>query len=300
MSHPTLITGASGFLGTQIVSHIKAESISLGRSKSNDIICDLATQIPTIPAVSTVIHNAGKAHSIPKSKEEIQAFYQINYKGTKHLLEGLEGKSLQQFVFISTVAVYGRHQGEDISEDAPLEGETPYALSKIKAEQLLTEWCHARNIPLLILRLPLVYGHNPPGNLGAISKMIRQKSYVQIKGNTARKSMVLADDVAQLIASIKGESGIFNLTDGIHPSFSDLEKALSEVYATRIRMILPKFILQILALGGDLIQAVGLPFPLSTTRLRQMTTTLTFKDSKARQELNWQPRSVIEHAHLIK
>jgi len=72
----------------------------------------------------------------------------------------------ESFIFVSTVAVYGCETGEDIDENHPLKGNTPYALSKIQAEKFLTEWCHTNNVKLGIIRPSLIAGPNPPGNLG--------------------------------------------------------------------------------------------------------------------------------------
>ncbi len=294
-----LLTGATGFLGRIIHEHQQVRTLRLGRSPQNDIRCDLSREVPKLPAVHTVIHNAGKAHSVPRSAAEAQAFFEVNEQGTRNLLQGLQAHPPRQFIFISTVAVYGLDNGSSISEAAPLLGISPYAQSKINAEQAVREWCQQRNIPALILRLPLVYGPNPPGNLGDISKMIQAGRYVRIRGNKAHKSIVLAEDVAKLIARVDGQSGTYNLTDGVHPRFSDLEDAIAQVHEQYIRLSLPLFLLRLGAYAGDVFKKAGLPFPLYTERLNKMTAPLTFDDRKARQELNWSPEPVLSQAEAI-
>lgn len=64
------------------------------------------------------------------------------------MLQGLEGSqtSPKAFIFISSVAVYGRENGINISEDAPLLAKDPYGLSKIQAEKLVLDWCVRNNV----------------------------------------------------------------------------------------------------------------------------------------------------------
>jgi nucleoside-diphosphate-sugar epimerase len=238
-------------------------------------------------------------HSVPQTETEAQVFFEVNEQGTRNLLQGLQARPPRQFIFISTVAVYGLDNGSNISEAAPLQGSSPYAQSKINAEQAVREWCQQRGIPTLILRLPLVYGPNPPGNLGDISKMIQAGRYVRIRGNKARKSIVLAKDVAKLIARVDGQSGTYNLTDGVHPRFSDLEEAIAEVHEQYIRLALPLSLLRLGAYAGDVFKKAGLPFPLYTERLNKMTATLTFDDHAAQKDLGWKPQPVLSKAASI-
>jgi nucleoside-diphosphate-sugar epimerase len=236
-----------------------------------------------------IVHAAGKAHTIPANDQEAAEFRKVNLDGTKNLLSGIEKSGFfpETFVFISTVAVYGLETGDSISEESPLKGETPYARSKIAAEQVVTDWCTERGVKYVILRLPLVAGTDAPGNLGQIRKAIAGGYYVRIKGNKARKSVVLAEDVARLLPDLSGKQGIYNLTDGIHPFFSEIEAALSREAGKAVRFSMPFFILQWAARAGD-----WLPFfPVNSLKLKKMTSSLTFSDEKARRELGWSPRA---------
>lgn len=91
------------------------------------------------------------------------------------------------FIFISSVAVYGCDSGENITEEHSLDGTTPYALSKIKAEKYLEGWCIMHNVKLSILRPSLIAGPNPPGNLGAMIRGIRNGKYLSIAGEKPGK-----------------------------------------------------------------------------------------------------------------
>lgn len=248
--------------------------------------------MPDLPAFDRVIHVAGKAHVYPKTEVEKQEFFTVNEKGTIHLCQALEksGALPKQFVFISTVAVYGREFGTGIREYEPLRGETPYALSKIRAEEFLQAWGKQHGVKILILRLPLIAGPNPPGNLGKMLQAIPKGRYLSIGGGKARKSMVLAADVAELIVRETHAEGIYHLTDGEHPSFRELEEVICRHYQVALPKVLPLGWARLLGKIGDI-----LPFsPINSSTIDKMTLDLTFDDSKARRELSWQPRSVLQ------
>ena len=327
---PTLLlTGAAGFLGRILHAELGAAGpvLTLGRSAGNDLRVDLAKEVPARPIpegrddqgfrpdrgglardrlqrrrpigreprLPHGHHAAGKAHCLPRTAAEAEAFFAVNHRGTLHLLAALERLPAppRRFVFISTVAVYGRAEGEGIDETHALLGATPYARSKIEAEAAVRTWCEARSVAWFILRLPLVAGPHPPGNLGAMRRAIARGRYFRIAGNRARKSVVLAADVARLIGRLEEQSGAYNLTDGIHPTFAQLEEAIAGALGKRIPLSLPGWLVAGAGKAGDLLTRGGLPFPLTTDRLRKMTGTLTFSDEQARRELGWKPRSVL-------
>lgn len=292
-----LLTGASGFLGTAIktICEKKHKVVTIGRQKGNGIVCDLATQNPTIDNIDAVIHAAGKAHIYPKTEAEKQSFFDVNVTGTKHLLESLEHLNIKHFIFVSSVSVYGLGRGEQIGEDVALKGNSPYALSKIQAEQLIVDWCKQKQIPYLIVRLPLVVGPNPLGNLGKMIDAIQRGRYVRIAKGNARKSMVLASDVASLFerwlsASIPN-SGIYNLTDGHHPTFYELEEALKVKFNKRTIPTVPLYLATMMGKFGDRFSF----FPVNSQTIEKITCTFTFSDAKARKELNWSPTSILNY-----
>lgn len=291
-----LITGATGFLGQAIRNHLnilQVPSVSLGQSNGNKVRCNLANEIPEIPEVELVIHSAGKAHSVPKTDEEKADFFKVNVQGTKNLLAGLENNSsLRKFVFISSVAVYGITEGTEIDENSPLKATDSYGKSKIEAELIIQNWCKAKNIEFYILRLPLIAGANPPGNLGAMIKALKKGFYFSIGKADVKKSMVLASDVAALIPKLNGKSGIYNLTDGYHPTFDELEKGLAKALNLKPPLKIPQSVAALIAKTGDLI---GSKSPINSQKLKKIQSTLTFSDKKARAELGWNPKKVLEN-----
>ena len=290
-----LITGGSGFLGRAILKRFQEQDIiRLGRSERCEIKCDIARETPLISMQPDyLIHAAGKAHMIPKTQEEADAFFRVNTVGTERLLQALKGKSLKGIIFISTVAVYGLETGYMIDEDEPLSGQSPYALSKIQAEKLLEEYAHQNSVPLLILRLPLLTGPDAPGNFGAMVRAIQKGYYFRIGDGSARRSMVRAADVADALPLLLGRSGTYNLTDGHHPSVGELDQVIARKLHRNIRTLPMKWA-RLLARIGDRIP--GSPF--HTARLDKLSNELIFTDAKARTDWGWSPHRVIDNLDI--
>lgn len=286
-----LMTGASGFLGGIMKRTLETHDIiTVGRHPEDNILCDLSQAIPGLVESDIVVHAAGKAHVIPKDRSEEEAFFNVNLEGTKNLLKGINKlESLPAgFVFISTVAVYGVETGTLISEDHPLSGNTPYALSKIKAEQEVLSWGASSGVPVTILRLPLVVGPGAPGNLGAMVRHLQRGTYLRIGNGAARRSMVLAEDVALLIPGLLGRSGIYNLTDRMNPSIAELDSVIAAKMHKKI-LVIPSYVASFLAKLGDIIPRS----PFNTYRFDKLRQSLTFTDDKAVKEFDWTPRSVL-------
>ncbi|MFD0994128.1 NAD-dependent epimerase/dehydratase family protein [Tenacibaculum geojense] len=287
-----LLTGASGFLGKEIFKQLvqmkNFNITTIGRSDENDIICDLSND--SVPGhnitYDMVVHAAGKAHSVPKTKEEEEDFFNVNYKGTRKILNGLKENLPNTIVFISSVSVYGLEHGQMIDESFSLKGIAPYAKSKILAEKEILKFCKANDVNYVILRLPLISGSNPPGNLGKMINAIKKGYYFRIGKGEARKSMVSAIDVASLIPNLYEKNGIYNLTDRIHPSFKQIEDHIALIYNKKI-MRFPKLPFVMLAKIGDILPK----FIINTDKLNKITKSLTFSDNKAVKELNWKPSS---------
>lgn len=295
MSERVLLTGASGFLGSVIneVLRKEFEVVTLGRSSANQIQSDLSVEIPKITSsVDWVVHAAGHAHRIPRSATERKIFEAVNQVGTSNLLRAFDKlQPPKAFVFISSVSVYGCEHGEHIDELYPLTGRSPYAVSKIEAEKAVSSWCAQRNVCCSILRLPLIVGPGAPGNLGKMIRAIRQGWYVGLGDGRARKSVVLATDVANFLPVVKERGGVYNLTDGVHPTMLELENAIARALGRSSPRRLPIPWLHWLA------RAIGwIPgSPLNVALVDKLSNSLTFDDAKARSMAGWKSSDVIAH-----
>lgn len=290
-----LFTGANGFLGKNVIPILKNKGVdvkTLSRNHS-DYNADLPVEIPNInEEFDVVFHAAGKAHSIPKTAQEKEEFYLVNFEGTKNLSKSLEKLPPRHFIYVSSVAVYGREEGLDITEKHPLGGITPYAKSKILAENYLQEWCSAKGVILTILRPSLIAGKNPPGNLGSMIKGIKGGYYFNIGNGEAKKSVVWAEDFAEIITlAVESNGGIFNVADDNQPTFGEIASIISKKLGRPNPKNIPYNIIKVVALVGDLL---GEKSPITSLKLKKITSHLTFSNQKIKSQLKWKPTNVLQ------
>lgn len=290
-----LVSGATGFLGKYIISELASESYdTIGRSNSNTIKIDFAKteNLLNLPGVyDYLLIASGHAHVFDNNASEKLLHHNVNFVGTKILINSIDIKRLKGVVYISSVAVYGDKMTIPFREDDELLGVSSYAKSKIAAEKFLLNWSLENNIPVLILRVPLIAGKFAPGNLAAMIEAIRKKRYFSVARGESRRSMVLADDLAKYIVNNLGNNGVYNLSDGCHPSYRQLEKLISKQLNVSPPKEIPILVAKIAAKIGDVF-----PFlPINSLRLNKLICDLIIDDSKARNETDWHPKSVIEN-----
>lgn len=300
-----LLTGGAGFLGRMLAAGLR-------ESGAEVLVADLR-ELPgfgfqpidlTRPETlawrggrfALLVHAAGLAHTRPRTEAERQRFFEINAGGTARLLDSLAGELRPAMaVLVSTVSVYGRDEGELLDEETPLAAADPYGASKIEAERIFRGWAERHGVRWTILRLPLVWGEDPPGNLGAMIAAMRAGRYFGIGRGEARKSIVWGMDVARVLLRAAREGGLYHLTDGCHPTFREIEEAVAARLGLRPPRRLPRWIGWMTAAAGSMLRhALRLPVPLDLPTYSKMISTLTFSDHRARRCLGWQPWSVAQ------
>ena len=226
-----LLTGHTGFLGSVIYKELKKSFhvLTAGRDASCDYNLDFSTWEGALELkhpIDAIVHVAGLAHNKAKSKEELIA---VNTTSVQHALSLAFNNEIETFVYISSTAVYGKTYGVNIQENSSIKDKSDFALSKREAEKLIESFTLGSK---LILRLPLVLGPNPPGNLGRLLKSISSGSHICLQGNQAQKSVVFASDVANLISQWLSQpqriSGTMNLCNETAPAFNWIENSIAE------------------------------------------------------------------------
>lgn len=293
-----LFTGGTGFLGRNVrpILDKRYEVTTCGITPDDMIKANLAKEVPVLPQkYDIVLHACGKAHVVPKTEAEKQAFYDVNYKGTIHLCDALEKVGAPKaLIFISTMSVYGDVAGNNFTEGTPLRGDSPYADSKIKAEDFLTRWCKMNHVTLGILRPSLLAGVGAPGNLGAMVNGIKTGKYLSIAGGKARKSILMAEDIANLVPLVAEKGGTYNVCDDYNPSFGELEASIAKQLGKRKPISIPYWMAKCLALIGDVFSF----FPINSARLDKIVTSDTWSNEKAKRELGWQPMNVLDNYRI--
>ena len=294
-----LFTGGTGFLGKNVrpILDKMYEVTTCGITPDDMIKANLAKEAPVLDQhYEVVLHACGKAHVVPKTEEEKKAFYDVNYTGTIHLCDALKKAGVPKaLVYISTVAVYGCEYGELITEEHPLEGTTPYADSKIKAEEYLTQWCERHGVVLGILRPSLLAGKGAPGNLGAMVNGVRKGFYMNIADGKVVKSILMAEDIAHILLALIEKGGVYNVCDTFQPSFGQISESVARQLGKRKPISIPYWMAKCMALVGD---CLGSKAPINSYKLEKMTKSLTFSNEKARRELEWEPLDVLTHYNI--
>ncbi len=281
-----LITGSCGFLGRYLCHEFSdCDVTTLGLNPHNDVVCDLSTSLPTFNRqFDIVIHAAGDPR--PDKAEA------VNHRGTRNLCKGLENNPPREFVFISSVQVYGKESGEDYDESTPIVPKTEYGKSKYNAEQFLKEWCNKHAVILTILRPPLIVGTRMKGLLRSMVNGIYHGYYFHIKGNEARRSVIHATDVSRVVRGISSIGGVYNITDGVSPMVNDFAEALAYRMGDKRIYTVPMSFVKYVAKIGDII---GYSAPITTQKLSHLTQTLTFNSDAILNVIDWKPNSVIEY-----
>ena len=291
-----LFTGGTGFLGRNVRPILDRiyDVTTCGITSDDMLKVNLANEVPVLDKhYDIVLHACGKAHVVPKSEADKQAFYDVNFQGTVNICAALEKVGVPKaLIFISTVAVYGCETGSDITEEHPLLGKTPYADSKIKAEEFLQEWAAKNNVTLGIIRPSLIAGPNPPGNLGAMINGIKSGRYLSIAGSKARKSVLMVEDIARLVPLLAEKGGIYNVCDSYNPSFRELEDVICRQLGKKLPLSIPYWMAKSMALVGD---CLGSKAPINSLKLEKITKPLTFSNKKAREVLGWEPTNVLDN-----
>jgi len=290
-----LLTGSNGFLGKIIKNELFHNHYlkTLARNNS-DYNYDISINhnFSFTDNFDLIIHCAGITNRKVISNDAKIDFLKVNVNGTANLLNSLSQNYLPKyFVLISSVSVYGINEGSFVDEKAPLLAKDAYGASKIKQELLVTKWCEQNDIICTILRLPLIIGESPKGNLKTMINGIKYGYFFYINQGDQRRSMVLGCDVARIIVRLAKYGGTYNLTDGLHPSYLSFAKVIGLKYGKSFIPSLPFWQANLIAKLGDYLGAAS---PFNSKKLSSISKTLIFDDSKAR-KLGWKPQSVLDY-----
>ncbi len=245
MSEKILLTGATGFIGQRFLEFNagRFEMATVSFSKT-DCSCGI-----DFYEVKTVLHLAGIAHQMQKIDDQI--YFDVNHKKTLELADEAKKMGVRQFIFVSSVKVFGEETSEkSLDENSPTDPQDAYGRSKLAAENDLLKMAD-ENFRVAIVRPPLVYGPRVKGNMLKLLQLLEKAKAVPFAGINNRRSMVFVDNLIALFNKIieKRASGIFIAGDAEPISTSELVVFMAKYSQKSTRNLkIPTFIIKILTL----------------------------------------------------
>lgn len=155
----------------------------------------------SLPGIDAVVHTAARVHVMrDESENPLEEFRAANVAATLNLARQATAAGVRRFIFISSVGVNGAQTQEAaFSELDPANPRTPYAISKYEAEQGLREIARQTGLEVVIVRPPLVYGPNAPGNFGALVRAVASGWPLPLGAVRNRRSLVGVDNLVDFV-----------------------------------------------------------------------------------------------------
>jgi NAD dependent epimerase/dehydratase len=182
--------------------------------------------------------------AIPFSYHSPDTYVETNVKGTLNVLQAARSLGVQRLIHTSTSEVYGTARFVPITEEHPLQGQSPYSATKIAADQLAYSFYASFGLPVIIARPFNTYGPRQSAR-AVIPTIITQiaNGMRQIKlGATSptRDFNYVQDTVAGFIAALAAEGGlgeVVNFGSNFEISIGDTARAIAEVMKADIEIV---------------------------------------------------------------
>jgi nucleoside-diphosphate-sugar epimerase len=313
-----LVTGGSGFLGRYVVrrfldrgdfvrvlvrdSHRDAARMG-GITNAMDVraeemvgdLRDQASLAQAVQGMDAVCHCA--AHM--QTSSPWRDFEEVNVRGTEKLLQAAAGGTVNRFLHVSSLGIYGLNGQAAITEESPLddskENRGHYTRSKIEAERLVWKYHREHNLPVTVVRPGLLYGPGKSPFVARVCVPITPKLRIALGASQQRLPLAYVEDVAEGIDLALRNSGAigkaYNIVDdSIHQKeyLALLQQAkLSKAHTL---LLSPTPLYPLLSLCERLCRWIGVMTPVSRHQFERAMASIEYDTSRARQELGWSPR----------
>ncbi len=226
-----LLTGARSFIGSYFQKHYVQKYTFQLFSFLND---DLKTL--HVKDVDVVLHLSALVHQPNASKE---TFEQVNVQNTIDLAMKAKVNGVKHFILMSTIAVYGEKYSS-VNENLTCKPVGFYGESKLKAELALQE-LQDENFIVSIIRPPMVYEKDAPGNIKSLIKLIKAVPILPFANIRNRRSFVFVGNLCALVDKVieTKKSGIFLASDDVPLSTTKLIELIAlgmnkKIYLVRL------------------------------------------------------------------
>ncbi|RRV21160.1 SDR family oxidoreductase [Pseudomonas sp. s199] len=296
------LTGSSGFVGSRLLYELKQvttfQVAGLCRRLPHGRDCsglhamgdlqeaDLSTPLS---GVDVLIHAAARAHIMKDEVADPLAEYRrVNVEGTLNLACQAVAAGVKRFVFISSIGVNGNISTRPFRVDDQPNPAEPYAQSKWEAEQGLMKLAAETSMEVVIIRPPLVYGPDAPGNFGSLVRWIEKGVPLPLGAIHNKRSLVGIDNLVDLIIHCldhpAAANQVFLAGDGEDISTAELLRGVGRAMGKPARLIpVPAGLLQF---GATLLGRKAMA--------QRLLGSLQVDISKTRELLDWKPPYTVE------
>ena len=295
-----LVTGATGFIGRALIARlvdtprfevraaVRHTSRDLSHEVEQTLVGDLDAATDwrdALAGIDVVAHLAARAHVMREDAvEPLTEFRRVNVAGTLNLARQAAAAHVRRFVFVSSIGVNGNSTGAaPFSEDDPADPREVYAVSKHEAERALRMLGAPGRMEVAIIRPPLVYGAEAPGNFGRLCRLVRRAPALPFGAVDNRRSLIGIDNLVDFIITCMEHPAAANETflvsDGEDLSTADLTRRLARAMGRPARLIPVPAALLMAGAGMVGRRAVA----------QRLIGSLQIDMSKARRLLGWTP-----------
>ena len=235
-----LVTGATGFIGSHLMPFLKNrhEVSTLNAREVSSTNREWQRQIDDC---EVLVHLAGRAHVSTNASDE-QIYKTVNTELTETLAKQM-ARTSKHMIFVSTSVVYGEQsqKGKTFVVGDQLQAISPYASSKIAAEEALQRISLQNQLSYTIIRPPLVYGPGVKANFLSMLKWVKSGLPLPLGSARNLRSLVSVRNLSDLIencaTNTAAKNQVFNVSDDHDVSTTELLKTIAAAMDKPARLI---------------------------------------------------------------
>ena len=178
---------------------------------------------------------------IPYSYHSPDTYLDTNIKGTLNILQAARDLGVKRVIHTSTSEVYGTARFVPITEDHPLQGQSPYSATKIGADQLALSFHSSFGLPITILRPFNTYGPRQSARAvipTIITQILRGKKEISLGSTHPTRDLNYVEDTVdgfiKALVAPKIEGEVINIGSGFEISIGNLAHMIAELMGTKI------------------------------------------------------------------